>query len=396
MAAAAPALGQAPGAAPARPAPSAPTYAPQGEPMTFRLHQGQGLRGATRWVSATGQIQGNTAQQFEAFRRANAIDGLPLVLDSSGGRVTAAMAMGRIIRQARMTTAVGRTVGAGERDTVRTHEVRCASACVLALMGGVERHVSEDARIEVHMFSVELDAEGNKARAEPTFRDIEQTQRAMARHAVYLQEMGVAARYLEIMTEASFRGSMRRMTKDEIAATHLAFVHPREAVQPEGQGWLLSAPGAPPQLIRSARLSESDTKSLDHELVLECESVRGFFWVTYRQVLTRYSGPRGLQPVALRMARLETGGWDFPFRAPPRGLAINAQGGDLWMRRSVPRKVFDDALANRRLNIELTVGQRPTETAALFDPSLAQLLPELTRRCEARPGLVTVGPHPRR
>ena len=365
--------------------------------MTFRIAEGRGPRGATRWVSATGQIQGNTAAQFDAFRKANKIEGLPLVLDSTGGRVAAAMAMGRMVRSLRMQTTVGRTISEGSGDLVRSQDVSCASACVLVLMGGTERSVPEDARIDLHMFSVELDADGNKARSDPTFRDIEQAQRGMARHAVYLAEMGIAARYLEIMTEASFRGTMRRMSREEIAQTQLAVVTPRDLTAPRPAGWSISAGTAPPQLIRAAPLRETAQMSVDHELVLECDNVKGFYWATYRQQLRRLEPPRPpSQPVSLSAARIETGGWNFIFQAPPRGLGINTVGNDLWLRRAMPQKVLEDAVSNGRLEVQITASGRPVATASLFDPSLARLLPDFIRRCEARPGLVSVGPNPRR
>ncbi|MCX7324804.1 MAG: hypothetical protein NTZ14_10290 [Hyphomicrobiales bacterium] len=374
-----------------------PTYVPIREAMTFRIAEGQGPRGATRWVSATGQIQGNTASQFDAFRKANKIEGLPLVLDSTGGRVFTAMALGRMVRSLRMPTTVGRTISEGSGDGVRSKDVSCASACVLVLMGGIGRSVPDDARIDVHMFSVELDTEGNKARADPTFRDIEQSQRGMARHAVYLSEMGIGARYLEIMTEASFKGAMRRMTRDEITQTQLAMVTERELNAPRLTGWSISSSGAPPQLIRSALLSETAQMSVDHELVVECDNVRGFYWTTYRQQLRRLEGERQQgQPVSLTAARLETGGWNFVFQFPPRGLGINAVGNDLWLRRPMPQKVLEDAVANGRLDVLIGSPGRQPQTASLYDPSLARLLPDFIRRCEARPGLVSVGPTPRR
>ncbi len=374
-----------------------PSYSPQGEAMTFRMAEGNGPRGATRWVSATGQIQRGSLTAFAEFRKINTIDGLPLVLDSSGGSVMAAMAIGRQIRAAKMQTSIGRSISTGEQEAVRTAEVRCSSACVLMLMGGITRSVSEDARIEVHMFSVELDAEGNKARSDPNFRDIEQAQRTMARHAVYVAEMGIAARYLEIMTEASFKGALRRMTRDEIVQTQLAAVVPRESSAATSASWSISPPSAPPQLIRTARLVETERMRVDHELVLECDAVRGFYWVMYRQQLVRLDGPKNQpQPVSLQSARIDTGGWDYIFRAPPRGLGIASAGNDLWMRRSIPRQVFDDAVKGAKLDIQIMAQGRSGQTASLYDSSLARMMPDFARRCDARPGLVNVGPNPRR
>lgn len=382
--------------APASP-PAAPVYSPSGPVMAFRIAEGIGPRGATRWISATGQIQTDTSVQFALFSKANKIEGLTIVLDSTGGRVRAAMALGRLIRAAKLNTSVGRTISADGKDSIRSNDVSCSSACVLVLMGGVERFVPEDASLNVHMFSVELDAEGNKARGEPTFRDIEQTQRTMASHAVYIAEMGIAARYLEIMTEASFRGTMRRITRPEMEAIKLASITPRDVSLPVASNWSLSAASAPAQLVRTSRLTDTEKLAVNHEMLIECDNVRSFYLVTYRQQLIKSDGPKGgPQPVTVGSARLDTGGWDFIFRAPGRGFGINTVGNDFWMRRSVPRKVFDDAAANGRLNVEIVAQGRPTRTPSLYDVSLKQLLPDLAKRCDARPGLVNVGPNPRR
>ena len=61
------------------------------------------------WISATGVITEDTARTFETFARSNDVRGAKLVLDSEGGSVLSAMALGRAIRNFDMTTTVGRT-----------------------------------------------------------------------------------------------------------------------------------------------------------------------------------------------------------------------------------------------------------------------------------------------
>ena len=61
------------------------------------------------WISATGVITEETARVFEAFARDNEVRGAKLVLDSEGGSVLSALALGRAIRKYDMTTTVGRT-----------------------------------------------------------------------------------------------------------------------------------------------------------------------------------------------------------------------------------------------------------------------------------------------
>jgi hypothetical protein len=82
--------------------------------------------------------------------------------------------------------------------------------------------------------------------------------------------------------------------------------------------------------------------------------------------------------------------------APGRTLRITTQGNDLWIRRSIPRKVFEDAAQNRKLELIPAAAGQPARSGSLYDASLNRFLPELARRCDSRPGLVSVGPNPRR
>jgi hypothetical protein len=369
-------------------------YSPRGEPMTFSMADGDGPLGARRWVAASGQIQRDTASKFIAFKASNPVEGLFLALDSNGGSVGAAMALGQMVRAARMQTIVGRTVTVGEKQRLRSAETSCASSCVLVLMGGIRRHVPEDASVEVHMFSVNLNAEGEKIRPDITMRDVEDAQRAMARHAVYVNEMGINPRYLELMTEASFKGAIRRLTPKEMTGIQLAEPAGKQVAPVTAAAWALTSPSSPPQLLRAMRLLGNERQIIDHELVVSCDNVTGFYGVLYRQTLTRAVQPA--QQLSLVRARLETGGWDYIFRPPQRPLVTNKEGGDVWMRRSVPRKVFEDAVANQKLLVEVTATVVKSEPSNFYEPGLAMALPQLARRCDERPGQVPVGPHPRR
>lgn len=362
--------------------------------MTFSLANGDGPLGARRWIAASGQIQRDTAKKFEAFKAANPVEGLFLALDSNGGSVGAGMALGHMVRAARMQTIVGRTLDLGNSQSLRSADISCASSCVLVLMGGVRRHVPEDAGVDVHMFSVNLNAEGEKIRPDITMRDVEDAQRAMARHAIYVNEMGVNPRYLELMTEASFKGAIRRLTPKELVGIQLAEPVGKQVPSTKSAAWALTSASSTPQLLRAMRLLSNEKQTIDHELIVSCDGVQGFYGVLYRQTLTKVIQPA--QQLALVKARIETGGWDFIFRAPQRLLVTNKEGGDVWMRRSVPRKVFEDAVANQKLLVEVTAVGVKSEPANFYEPGFAAFLPQLARRCDERPGQVSVGPHPRR
>ena len=62
------------------------------------------------WVSASGAITADTPRDFEAFARTRKLEGMMIALDSDGGSVLGALALGRSIRKLGMITTVGRTV----------------------------------------------------------------------------------------------------------------------------------------------------------------------------------------------------------------------------------------------------------------------------------------------
>src|SRR5882757_8693860 len=100
------------------------------KPMTFELVGGGRLM-------ATGTITPGSSQAFaaEIGRRGDYVK--TVVLNSPGGSVVEALAMGRLIREKKFAT----EVEAGKY---------CASSCPLVFAGGVERRASQRASIGVH------------------------------------------------------------------------------------------------------------------------------------------------------------------------------------------------------------------------------------------------------
>jgi hypothetical protein len=115
------------------------------------------------WISAEGKIVTGTADALE--RVVAALDGrrLPIFINSAGGSVQDAMAMGRLIRAKRLAVAVAHTAIAlcpasaascGEaRGVAESVGAYCASACTLVLAGGVERYVSPLSFVGVHQLT---------------------------------------------------------------------------------------------------------------------------------------------------------------------------------------------------------------------------------------------------
>ncbi len=142
-----------------------------GEAMAFRLLEaGNGQA----YILASGDFVHGTT---EAFRRFDERQGQPqaiVLLDSPGGLVLEAIALGRYIRARGLSTLV-------------YDDGLCASACPLAFAGGVERLASEAAWIGVHRAYVSEQGTGD------LLTGLGQGQQLAALCMEYLAEMDVAA-----------------------------------------------------------------------------------------------------------------------------------------------------------------------------------------------------------
>jgi hypothetical protein len=137
------------------------------KPMTFELVGGGRLM-------ATGTITPGISEAFaaEVGKRGDYIK--TVVLNSPGGSVTDAMAIGRLIREKKFAT----EVEAGKY---------CASSCPLVFAGGVERRAGDKAAIGVHQVAAIRPANGAAPRDE-----MDAAQRISARCQRYLGDMGIS------------------------------------------------------------------------------------------------------------------------------------------------------------------------------------------------------------
>jgi hypothetical protein len=137
------------------------------QPMTFELVSGGKLM-------ATGTITPGISQSFaaEVGKRGDYVK--TVVLNSPGGSVTDALAMGRLIRERKFAT----EVEAGKY---------CASSCPLVFAGGLERRAGAGAAIGVHQVAALRSAANGPPRDEMSI-----AQNISARCQHYLAEMGVS------------------------------------------------------------------------------------------------------------------------------------------------------------------------------------------------------------
>ena len=144
---------------------------PEDRPMTIALvHSGKCTEVCVQWISAEGEFTSDTPKRLRAVLKRLKGRRLPVVFQSVGGNVDAAIAVGRMIRAAGLDTVIGRTQLDGcpmldPRCTemivkngwsvgeVRAGGAFCFSACPLALAGGKVRAAAANAYIGLHQIT---------------------------------------------------------------------------------------------------------------------------------------------------------------------------------------------------------------------------------------------------
>jgi hypothetical protein len=210
------------------------------------------------WIYARGRINGSTPGQFrKAFKLAGK-DDLPVVVNSYGGSVEAAIEVGRMIRQRKASTVVGESVFYQCKPTAKgckpasvhagrykaahnIYEGYCLSACSFILAGGVKRY-SEPGRIGTH----QIVTEGSYKRIwyRETYRMVKGKKKIISRKVTrqktyklkpttklsaslrrtikrYFLSMGVAESFLPFLDKAPPSG-MYLMTEMEMYITRIA------------------------------------------------------------------------------------------------------------------------------------------------------------------------------
>lgn len=186
---------------PADPAqPGAPAMRPMADALEFAAD--------AEAIRLTGQIAPGDADRFATWLDRNRPAALRVMLDSSGGSVSDALAIGRTIRAAGYATEVG-------------EGAVCLSACPYMLAGGVSRQVASGGIVGVHQHYF------GRNTILPAFMAINDLQRAQAGVMDYLTQMGVD---LRLMTHAL------RTPPEEINLLDAALMEELRLTTPAAQG----------------------------------------------------------------------------------------------------------------------------------------------------------------
>lgn len=210
-------------------------------PMRFDLRQQSsadncGGRCAT-WIFASGAITADSARDFKQFMQGLASSGrnlrdITVVLDSDGGSVHGAIALGREIRKFAFATTVGRTVDNDASNSKSRTDIKrfamsprgdCESMCAFVLLGGVQRFVPPQARVMVHQIWLG-DRRDDPTAATYSAEDLVLVQRDIGKLAQYTAEMGASADLLDLALRIPPWEPLHVMTREEISRTKLSTV----------------------------------------------------------------------------------------------------------------------------------------------------------------------------
>jgi hypothetical protein len=175
------------------------------------------------WVSAVGIVTADTPKDFDQFAHGRQLDGATIVLDSSGGSVNDAIALGRRWRNLGALTTVGistetRTAH-GDRASV-VPEAYCESMCVFLLLSGKTRYVPAAAHVRVHQIWMGDRADDARA-ASYTAEDLMIVERDVGRLAKYTFDMGGAGDLLSLSLNVPPWEELHELSPAELRLTRL-------------------------------------------------------------------------------------------------------------------------------------------------------------------------------
>jgi hypothetical protein len=168
-------------------------------------------------------VTADSPKDFDEFARGRQLAGATIVLDSSGGSVNDAIALGRRWRSLGALTTVGISVqtrtSLGDRASVMP-DAYCESMCVFLLLSGKTRYVPEAAHVRVHQIWMGDRADDAKA-ASYSADDLMIVERDVGRLAKYTFDMGGAGDLLALSLSVPPWEDLHELSPAELRLTNL-------------------------------------------------------------------------------------------------------------------------------------------------------------------------------
>jgi hypothetical protein len=209
------------------------------------------------WVAAVGIVTADTLDEFEAFAREHELFGATIVLNSSGGSVNDAIALGRRWRDLGMLTTVGASIDANGGHAYIAPQAYCESMCVFLLLSGKVRYVPDGAHVRVHQIWIGDRAHDAEA-ASYNAHDLAIVERDIGRLAKYTFEMGGGGDLLSLSLSVPPWTDLYELSSAELRLTNLVTASSVAEVFPPNGG------------VTPA--DDAAAKSVEYRIVHEAES----------------------------------------------------------------------------------------------------------------------------
>jgi hypothetical protein len=188
------------------------------------------------WINAVGIVTAETPKAFDDFTAVRDVTGMTVVLDSGGGSVNDAIALGRRWHELGLRTTVGTSVvvktETGDRAAVLP-QAYCESMCVFMLLSGKARYVPEGAHVRVHQIWMGDRAEDARA-ASYSADDLMIVERDIGRLAKYTFDMGGAGDLLSLALSIPPWENLHELSPAELRSTNLVTTDRVADVLPSG------------------------------------------------------------------------------------------------------------------------------------------------------------------
>jgi hypothetical protein len=312
-----------------------------------------GTTDGSSWIAAEGRIEPDTPDAFRRFLSIDdTYDGQEVYLNSGGGNLAGGLGLGRIIREHKFATRVGRTVPRVEGDTVFSIDApgQCASACSYAFLGGTQRN-AEEGEIGIHQFYKQ------RAYKEPdallfSGNDLSDTQKTQAGLVNYVVSMGVDARFLAAASEVTPQEQMRWLTVPEMLEFDVIyddFTYTNWALEPYKDGLIAAA-----KTMNGERTATILCRKRDRRLTLFVAQPWGSgddsdlsYWLNHSMTLFGYEIPA--EDVSGRIAG---GSLHLEFKLPPAievdteeeaqyGFGAAGSPNSRWLDQKLPYENFN-------------------------------------------------------
>jgi len=226
------------------------TAEPRRQPMTFVWHPAPKDRCAPDcrdWIAAVGIITSDTPALFEKIATGHDLSSATVVLNSSGGSVLDALALGRVWRKAGLFTTVGQVIEAdglnGKARAIQP-DAYCESMCVFLLLSGNTRIVPPQAHVRVHQIWMGDRATEAKA-ATYTAQDLMIVERDVGRLAKYTFDMGGTGELLTLALSVPPWEPLHELSRAELRMGNLVTDEPVVADAPTSEPSQAATVGKP-------------------------------------------------------------------------------------------------------------------------------------------------------